>query len=139
MARKNNKECTICHKKYLYCPTCDEFAREPFWKNMFCSQECVNAYEIFNKYVSGVIDKGQAKIALEKIEIDFEQLRGSFAQTYNEIMQEEAGEQVEEDKEVEIEKIEKDIALITKDAVIANATSEAKAIYPKSVKHKKRY
>lgn len=138
MARQNNKECTLCHKKYTYCPTCDTYIREPFWKNMFCSEQCLNTYEIFNKYVSGVLNQEQAKNELSNMDLDFEKvLQGSFAMTYAEIMNSNKADA--QDKKEDPEVIEKKIAYATKDDIIANATVEAKAIYPKSVKNKKRY
>lgn len=138
MARKNNKECVLCHNIYTYCPDCDEYIREPFWKNMFCSEQCVNAYNVFTKYVSGVMDKEQAKAELAKADIDFEhKLKGSFATTYAEIMKEDNNQQ---DKPFMNEPVvEKEIANETAKTVVTNMTSEAKAIYPKSVKNKKRY
>ncbi len=136
MAKKNNKECAVCHKIYSYCPNCDEYAHAPYWMNMFCSEQCLNVYEILSKYVSGVATQEWAKTRLESIDIDEKSLKGSFAKEYAEIMH---GNKKVSDTNNGDKDIEKKVATEMKETVISNATAEARAIYPKSVKNKKRY
>lgn len=56
---KDNKECTLCHIKYSYCPTCN--TREPLYKNMFCSENCKDIFDTICKLRDNVIDGDTAR------------------------------------------------------------------------------
>ena len=136
MARTNNKECAVCHKIYSYCPDCAEYIHEPYWKNMFCSEQCLDTYDVLSRYVSGAVNKEWAKARLDNIGIEKKVLRGSFLKAFTEIMGE---QQINDKEEKSVVDVEKKIAMGTKETVVSNMTAEAKAVYPKSVKNKKRY
>lgn len=47
MAKK--RKCIICGTKYEYCRNCSRYNPEETWRNLFCSENCMNIFNIVSK------------------------------------------------------------------------------------------
>lgn len=147
---KNNKVCVVCNTPYRFCNDCREFLNYPSWMSMFCSEECLKAYETMSSYENGKIDKEEAKEILGKYRDSekYKNYKKSFATTYAKIMSEDVidnkvektfDEPVRVDtkdfKETE-EKMNMVLSQSTASQLKSNLQSESKKVYPKAIAHK---
>ena len=64
----DNKTCVMCGKQYKYCENCpSKYNTTETWRNIFCSEECRELYQIYNGYKGGKITDKQAYKRLSKI------------------------------------------------------------------------
>lgn len=61
MAKKFERECVTCGKKYQYCPHCDDFAHLPKWMSTYCGASCRELMLTTISYADKKITKEQAK------------------------------------------------------------------------------
>lgn len=148
---KNNKICVVCNTPYRYCNNCSDFINYPSWMSMFCSEECIDAYQIMSDFENNKISKEQAKIKLIKY-IDsgkYKNYQRTFKASYEKIMGENEIEKPQEEVKEEIKvkdqtntdiknfnQIDKQMAIQTANVMKNNLKSEAKKFYPKAVAHK---
>jgi len=59
------RTCKICNKQYEYCGHCPSKNLIEPWRNLYCSEECRDAFEIMGKYVSGKITAIEARKKLD--------------------------------------------------------------------------
>lgn len=52
---KVKRRCIMCAKEYEYCNSCG--AAPKLWKNIFCSENCRDIYDVLNKYDGKLITK----------------------------------------------------------------------------------
>lgn len=78
MERKE-RTCAVCHKKYKYCPACNEDKDKPYFMFVFCSENCKDIYDVGSKFEDGRIDGETAYKELEKL--DLSELK-SFGESY---------------------------------------------------------
>ena len=52
---KVKRRCVMCAKEYEYCNSCG--AAPKLWKNIFCSENCRDIYDVLNKYDGKLITK----------------------------------------------------------------------------------
>lgn len=52
---KVKRHCVMCAKEYEYCNSCG--AAPQLWKNIFCSENCRDIYDVLNKYDGKLITK----------------------------------------------------------------------------------
>lgn len=52
---KVKRHCVMCAKEYEYCNSCG--AAPKLWKNIFCSENCRDIYDVLNKYDGKLITK----------------------------------------------------------------------------------
>lgn len=64
---KKMRICKICGKEYEYCGHCP--GKNPIepWRNLYCSENCHKAFDLFDKYISKKITSTEAKSALEEM------------------------------------------------------------------------
>lgn len=48
MAKK--RECIICGTKYKYCRNCSQYDPEETWRNLFCSENCKDIFNIASEH-----------------------------------------------------------------------------------------
>jgi len=150
MAKKNNKTCIVCGKKYTYCNTCGEYRHLPIFMVTFCGQNCLDVYNVLSGYEGGEIDKNTAKNKLESLDTSRHMYySGSFKKTFNKIMDivEEGSKEsaVEEESTLESEgdvssisvdsEITKDLAKETASKVVENNTASSDEIADQVVKN----
>lgn len=59
------RTCKICGKQYEYCGHCPSKNLIEPWRNLYCSEECRNAFGIMSKYAAGKIGAVEARGKLE--------------------------------------------------------------------------
>ena len=64
---KRDRVCICCNEKYQYCPTCGNDRVKPTWMAEFCSEDCKNLWETATKYNMQMLNKADAKAAIEKL------------------------------------------------------------------------
>ena len=64
---KSIKQCHVCGKEYQYCPTCQY--KEPSYKELVCSEDCNDVWQILTKNGVGLIGAKEALEALSKIKM----------------------------------------------------------------------
>lgn len=70
MAKKNNRKCIICGKKYYFCSACNSSdANKPSWYFIFDGQNCHDIYEICTKYRDKEISIDEAYDRINKLDI----------------------------------------------------------------------
>ena len=52
---KVKRRCVMCAKEYEYCNSCN--GAPQLWKNIFCSENCRDIYDVLNKYDGKLITK----------------------------------------------------------------------------------
>lgn len=73
MAKK--RTCTICGKEYEYCGHCpNKNVIEP-WRNLYCSENCRDAFAIMGQYKVKKMDADEAKSKLEGFGLSPEKVR----------------------------------------------------------------
>ena len=134
---KRTKTCAVCGTVYEYCNTCLEDSYKPVWMNMFCSKDCLDAFETLSTYANRGVSKEDAKTLLQAYPEDkAKNLKKSIAVTYAEIMSEDK-EETKEPIKVTTDEIKQDMAEQTVKEIVSDIKSESKKFYPKAVAHKK--
>lgn len=132
---KYDKFCTICGKHYLYCSNCDQYAQEPLYKSMFCSQECVDLYELLTSYEMGNVSKEDARKILKVMDQDkMGRLQKSLAAAYKKIM---ADDEIQPTIDIK-EQTDIDIANNAVKKAVSDTTAEAAKNVPRSIAYKKK-
>lgn len=85
MERKE-RICSVCGKKYKFCPHCQEDSHKPMWFYSFCSYECHDIYNIASQFENGTIDIESANNKLNKLDISKVDDRTSYKKTIAKIM-----------------------------------------------------
>jgi len=67
MAKRHAKICTVCGKHYQYCNSCAQYAHLPLWMSAFCSEKCMNIFDVSGRYNIGEYSKEEAKEILDKL------------------------------------------------------------------------
>ena len=78
--RQGERKCILCNKDYKYCGNCgnNENADET-WRNIFCSENCKNIYNILSMQGNGHIDDKKAKGMLSELDLSrLEEFRADF-------------------------------------------------------------
>lgn len=73
MAKK--RICKICGKEYEYCGHCPNKNKIEPWRNLYCSENCHKAFDLFDKYASKKIDASKARFELEEMEFSPSKVR----------------------------------------------------------------
>lgn len=63
---RRNRECYLCSQDYNYCPTCSQDKLKPTWMAEFHEENCKNIFDICTRYNMQLVNKDEAKAALEK-------------------------------------------------------------------------
>lgn len=66
---QGDRVCTICGKKYNYCPNCGRGDARETWRYIYCSNECKTVFDTCEKFVSKKITATEAKSRLDKIKM----------------------------------------------------------------------
>ena len=65
---KFDRTCVICGKHYEYCTNCDRFLNYPAYMAMYCSQECVDLFNVLSSFEAGQTSKEDAQKVLRGID-----------------------------------------------------------------------
>lgn len=69
MAEKN-RTCIICGEKYTWCNNCsDNKNKHETWRNLYCSKNCMNIFNILSDHAFKHIDDQQAKEKLKNVDL----------------------------------------------------------------------
>lgn len=148
---KNNKTCITCGKKYSYCPGCGRSDVDNMWKNIYCSENCRNIFNLMTSYCAGHVSKEKAIETLSACDLSGkEHFKPSLAKKIDEVMAINESVAIEElssvdakTQPVEVLK-EEDDSLEKKEEVIEASTIEKTANnaalnYVKKDSERKRY
>ena len=107
---KLNRTCTICHKKYSYCPTCAVDSNKPTWMAVFCCEGCKDLYNLINDYRYKLLSKEEAFYKLNGLDLsNVDKLPDNFKFMLNEILSVKGNSKEEVIEEVIEETIEETI------------------------------
>ena len=135
---KFDRTCVICGKHYEYCTNCDRFLNYPAFMAMYCSQECVDLFDILSSFEAGQTSKEDAQKALQGIDQGkMKMLKNSLANSYKKIMAEEPKTEETKAEEKVKPEVEKQIAGETVKKAVYNATRESGKNVPRSIAYKK--
>ena len=66
-----NRKCIVCGKEYKFCGHCsDQYRKNETWRNIYCSERCMNIFNVISMFVNNHINKEQAKEMLSKSEVE---------------------------------------------------------------------
>ena len=134
---KFDRTCVVCGKHYEYCTNCDRFLNYPAYMAMYCSQECVDLFNVLSSFEAGQTSKEDAKKVLQGMDQGkMKMLKNSIANSYKKIMAEESKPEEKESEPVKSE-VEKQIAGDTVKKAVYNATRESGKNVPRSIAYKK--
>ena len=104
------RECKICGKKYEYCGHCpNKNPLEP-WRNLYCSENCRDAFKVMGDFTAKKISANEAKAKLDKYGLCVEKVRNIHKAVVMDIfrlskqVEEKPVEEVSTEKKVEVEK-----------------------------------
>lgn len=67
---QGDRKCIVCGKEYKFCHNCgNDDRKDETWRNIFCSENCKNIYNILSMQGNGHIDDGKAKDMLSKLDL----------------------------------------------------------------------
>ncbi len=69
--QKNNKKCITCGKEYRYCPTCKGIDYSEAWKNIYCSRNCQEIFNIATGFANHKLTADEAKARLDKCDLSY--------------------------------------------------------------------
>jgi len=105
---------------------------------MYCSQECVDLFDILSSFEAGQTSKEDAQKALQGIDQGkMKMLKNSLANSYKKIMAEEPKTEETKAEEKVKPEVEKQIAGETVKKAVYNATRESGKNVPRSIAYKK--
>ena len=61
------RRCVMCSKEYEHCSNCGSAPQ--LWKNIFCSENCRDIYDVLNKYDGNLISKEDGTKQLKKFDL----------------------------------------------------------------------
>lgn len=67
---RSERICSICGNHYDYCPSCGIGSPKERWRNIYCSENCKNIFDILSKWKNTVISSVDADKALKELHID---------------------------------------------------------------------
>lgn len=68
---RNNKKCITCGKEYRYCPTCKGNDYSEAWRNIYCSRNCQEIFNVATGYANNKLSGTDAKCRLEKCDLSY--------------------------------------------------------------------
>ena len=87
MIMKHISKCIICGKKYEYCGHCAKENTRNMWRNLYCSENCRNIYDICGKCVAKTIKADEAYNRLSRLDtskpIMLDGVRGNVVEIKN--------------------------------------------------------
>ena len=134
---KYDRTCVVCGKHYEYCTNCDRFLNYPSYMTMYCSQECVDLFDVLSSFEAGQTSKEDARKVLQGMDQSkMKMLKNSMAGSYKKIMAEDP-KPVEEPKTEAIkEEVEKQIAGDTVKKAVYDSTRESSKNIPRSIAYR---
>lgn len=82
-----NRKCILCGKEYKFCSNCsDQHLKDETWRNIYCSENCKNIFNILSMNANGHVNDASAKDMLSKLDLtNLNQYREDFKQQINKI------------------------------------------------------
>lgn len=69
------RTCKICGKQYEYCGHCPSKNDIEPWRNLYCSENCRDSFEVMGNYSAGKINAADARTKLEGFGINVAKVR----------------------------------------------------------------
>lgn len=92
MTEKINSYCSICGKGYYQCISCKDMIQMKPWQLHTDTSEHYKIYQIIHGFSTGVYNKEEAKIKLQKVDLsDLDSLRDNIKNIINDIINEDKG------------------------------------------------
>lgn len=66
---KRDRTCSVCQKRYQYCPTCTQDRMKPYWMLTYCSESCKDIWDICTQYNMKLLTKTEARKALSACDL----------------------------------------------------------------------
>ena len=72
MAKKKfERSCSVCGKKYEYCPNCSDFDHLPRWMDAYCSETCKDLYNITAGFINKWLEPEVEAARLTKVDLSY--------------------------------------------------------------------
>ena len=81
------RKCIICGKEYEYCGTCSDTSNQKeTWRNLYCSENCKQIFEVLSAYAFEHIDAQEAQKKLGALDLSkIDSFKDSFKKQIEEI------------------------------------------------------
>lgn len=108
--QKNNKKCITCGKEYRYCPTCKGRDYSEAWRNIYCSKNCQEIFNVVTGYVNNKLSVEQAQERISKCDLSYkEKMKPNLVSRIDEIMSAQTSKA--EDYHIDIIETKDDVAV----------------------------
>lgn len=57
---EHERQCIVCGEKYKYCPRCSAYKNLERWHMVYCSEECMKLFHIYDDYRANKITQIEA-------------------------------------------------------------------------------
>ena len=101
------RTCKICGKQYEYCGHCPSKNLIEPWRNLYCSENCRDSFEVMGQYSVGKMSATEAREKLESFGITSAKVREVHKATISKIFKE--GKVYEEPKFEEVPVVEETV------------------------------
>lgn len=97
-----NRTCVVCQTKYHYCGNCsDTHNPKETWRNIYCSENCMNIFDVLSAHAFGHITDAEANKKLKELDISkVKDFRNDFKKQINDIQSAKSKTVKEKDKEI---------------------------------------
>ena len=105
MAKKNNRTCIVCGKKYSYCNTCSEDRNKEPWHSIYCSDNCKNIFYTASDYYTEAFTQEELKARFDACDLSYKNnfhksIVEAINAVYNTDMENKNDVSVEKEKEI---------------------------------------
>lgn len=108
-----SRTCIICGKKHEYCPHCGKYNSYETWRMVYCSENCMEIYNIFDKYRANKIT---AKEAYDKLQnYNLSNLTDLVKSTIEEILEKGKPVVINKNKSKKFSNVEKEEEIVKND------------------------
>lgn len=66
----DDKKCIVCNKHHKYCVNDPRYDKNETWRNLYCSEECREVFDVYNEFKHGLIKAEEASRRIKKINYD---------------------------------------------------------------------
>ena len=94
------RTCKICGKQYEYCGHCPSKNLIEPWRNLYCSENCRDSFEVMGQYSVGKISATEAREKLESFGVNPKKVRDVHKATISKIFKDGEVVVVEEPKDI---------------------------------------
>lgn len=63
----DDKKCIVCNKHHKYCANDARYNKNETWRNLYCSEECMAVFDIYNEFKHGLINASEVSKRIKKM------------------------------------------------------------------------